>query len=32
MLGMEIKEAATIVIDGMKAHAEELRLDGKAEA
>ena len=32
MLGMEIKEAAAIVIDGMKAHAEELRLDGKAEA
>jgi predicted hydrolase (HD superfamily) len=30
MLGMEIRDVAAIVIDGMKAHAEELQLDGKA--
>ncbi len=28
MLGMEIRDVAAIVIDGMKAHAAELRLDG----
>ena len=28
MLGMDIKEVASIVIDGMKAHAEELQLTG----
>ncbi|MDO4803940.1 MAG: hypothetical protein Q4A32_03860 [Lachnospiraceae bacterium] len=28
MLGMEIREVAAIVIEGMKAHAEELRLTG----
>ena len=26
MLGMDIKDVATIVIEGMKAHAEELQL------
>ena len=31
MLGMEVKEAAAIVIDAMKAHAEELQLGPKAE-
>ena len=30
MLGMEIRDVAAIVIDGMKAHAEELQLDGKS--
>ena len=29
MLGMDIKDAAAIVIEGMKAHAEELGLAGK---
>ena len=28
MLGMDIREAAEIVIEGMKAHAEELKLTG----
>ena len=28
MLGMDIREASEIVIEGMKAHAEELRLTG----
>jgi len=32
MLGMDIKEVAGIVIEGMKAHAEELQLTGDAEA
>ena len=30
MLGMDIRDVAAIVIDGMKAHAEELRLTGHA--
>lgn len=29
LLGMDIKEVAAIVIEGMKAHAEQLQLDGK---
>ena len=28
MLGMDIKEVAAIVIEGMKAHAQELQLTG----
>ena len=28
MLGMDIKEVSAIVIEGMKAHAEELELTG----
>ena len=28
MLGMEIRDVAAIVIEGMKAHAEELELEG----
>ncbi len=31
MLGMDIKEVAGIVIEGMKAHAEELQLTGNHE-
>ena len=31
MLGMDIKEAAAIVIEGMKAHAEELELAGTGD-
>ncbi|MCR5005875.1 MAG: hypothetical protein K6A77_08205, partial [Clostridiales bacterium] len=31
MLGMDIKDAAAIVIEGMKAHAEELGLGGTSE-
>ncbi|MBR2823392.1 MAG: hypothetical protein IKE24_06890 [Clostridia bacterium] len=31
MLGMDIREVSEIVIDGMKAHAEELRLAGEAQ-
>jgi predicted hydrolase (HD superfamily) len=31
MLGMEIRDVAGIVIDGMKAHAEELQLAGDGE-
>ena len=30
LLGMDIKEVAAIVIEGMKAHAKQLQLDGKA--
>ena len=30
MLGMDIRDLAQIVIDGMKAHAKELRLTGEA--
>ena len=30
MLGMDIKDVSAIVIEGMKAHAEELRLTGNA--
>ena len=29
MLGMDIRDVAAIVIEGMKAHAEELQLAGK---
>ncbi len=32
MLGMDIKEVSAIVIEGMKAHAEELELTGAEEA
>ena len=31
MLGMDVKEVAGIVIEGMKAHAEELQLTGSPE-
>ena len=31
MLGMDIRDVAQIVIDGMQAHAEELQLTGTAE-
>lgn len=31
MLGMDIREVSEIVIEGMKAHAEELRLAGEAQ-
>ena len=30
MLGMEVKEVAAIVIEAMKAHAEELEIGPKA--
>ena len=31
MLGMEIRDVSAIVIEGMKAHAEELQLTGSEE-